>query len=201
MPDKPQAETPAPAPQPAENAGKKKGNMMLGGIIAAVMVVEGVGLYAGMKMFGAGPQSAESHEGAAPAVEQPAELIEVLVAKLKAPNRASGRTFIYDVEIAARVRVPEGKASGKGGGHGAGKGDGGLEEIKNEISKKFEERKNAIHDRLNWLIRSAEPQHLEEPGLVVMRRQIKAELDKILGDDKLIESILIPRWASMRSDM
>ena len=159
---------------------------MLGGVLAGVMLVEGAAVYLGLKVFGAGPAPAVSQEGLKNSVQQPAEPLEIPVAKAKVPNRVSGRTYVYDIEIAAKFRVPEGKNP---------------EEFKKEIVKKLEERDNTVRDRLNWLIRSAEPIHLEEAGLVVMRRQIKSELDKILGDDKLIDSILIPRWQSMRGDM
>jgi flagellar basal body-associated protein FliL len=186
MAEKPQAAPPAPKSEP-EAAPKKKGTLMVGGILAGVMLVEGAGLYVGMKMFGAGPQTAGSHEGLVENTQrQPAEPLEVPVAKIKVPNRMSGRTFMYDIEIAVRIKVPDGKNP---------------EEFRKEVAKRLEERDNAIRDRLNCLIRSTEPQHLEEAGLVVMRRQIKSELDKVLGDDKVIESVLIPKWQSMRMEM
>jgi len=42
------------------------------------------------------------------------------------------------------------------------------------------------------VIRSADPKFLQEPGLETIRRQIKFELDKVLGDDKIIVDLLIP---------
>jgi len=186
--DKAAANAPAPKGEPELAAPKKKRSpLVMGGVLAGVMLIEGVGLYVGMKMFGAGPQQAASHEGLSENHQpQPAEPMEVPVAKMKVPNRLSGKSFLYDFEVAVKIRVPDGKNP---------------EEFKKEITKKLEERENTIRDRLNCLVRGAEPQHLEEPGLVVMRRQIKAELDRVLGDDKVVESVLIPRWQSMRMDM
>ncbi len=189
MADKPKAETPEPQSGggPEAPPKKRKSSLMMGGVLVGVMLLEGVGLYAVMKLFGASPAPAVSHEGLSPnAPPQPAEPVEVVVAKIKVPNRVSGKTFLYDIEVAVRIKVPDGKDA---------------EEFKTEITKKFQERDNAVRDRLNCLIRSSEPQNLEEPGLVVMRRQIKAELEKVLGEEKLIESVLIPRWTAMRVDM
>ena len=92
----------------------------------------------------------------------------------------------YDIEVAATIIVPEGKLS---------------EEHREEFAEKLAAHENAVRDRLSCLIRSANPQHLNEPGLEVIRRQIMAELGKVLGGEKLFERILLPRWTVIRADM
>lgn len=169
----------------AAGKSKSKKNIMLGGILAGVMILEGAGLYVAMNFMGSGPDQAGAAEGLVDSAEQ-GNKPEVTIARLKVPNRTTGTTFIYDVEVAATLVVPEGKI---------------LEEYKDEFETKLAGHENAIKDRLSFLIRSSLPQHLDEPGLVMIRRQIKAELGKIMGDEKLFETILLPRWTPMRADM
>ncbi len=176
------------APQEAsEGAGKSKKSMVLGGVIVGVMLLEGAGLYLGMKLFGAGPSDAPASEGLVNPDQSPdAAGVEVAVVKIRVPNRTTGKTYLYDIEVAATLNVPPGRPP---------------EEFKKEVAKKLEERENAIRDRLSFLVRNAQLQHLDEPGLVMMRRQIKAELGKVLGDEKLFGQILLPRWTPLRADM
>ena len=49
-----------------------------------------------------------------------------------------------------------------------------------------------INDRVNFIIRAAEPQHLKEPGLDTIKRKLKAELDRVLGEENLIKEVLVP---------
>ncbi|MBN1345957.1 MAG: hypothetical protein JXQ73_24920 [Phycisphaerae bacterium] len=167
--------------------GGGKRNMVLGGILAGVMLLEGVGLYVGMKMFGAGPEQATAEEGLVDKAQKKiSERPEVPIAKLKVPNRKTGKNYLYDIEVAATIIVPEGKTT---------------DEFKAEITEQLKARENSIEDRLSFLIRSANPQELDEPGLVTMRRQIKAELGKIFNDEKLFDEVLLPRWTPLRADM
>ncbi len=168
-------------------AGKGKRSMLIGGILAGVMLAEGVGLYAVMKVFGAGPQQAPAAEGMF-ALEEGKDSAkpEIPIVTIKVPNRTTGKTYLYDVEVAATLNVPNGKAP---------------EEFRKTVMEQLDERENAVRDRIGFLIRSAEPQHLNEPGLVMMRRQIKAELGKVMGNETLFDEILLPRWTPLRADM
>lgn len=179
----------APAEQSNANAsaGGRNRRVMIGGVLAGVMLLEGVGLYLAMKMFGAGPEEASADEGLVDQGGQPkCERLEIIIAKLKVPNGRAGRTYLYDVQVAATVTVPDGKLP---------------EDYKGEVEEMIAARENAIQDRLSVLIRRSEPQALDEPGLVMIRRQIQAELGKVFGDEKLFSTILLPRWTPLRADM
>lgn len=175
------------APVEVVDGGGKSKNAMLGGILAGVMLLEGVGLYVGMKFLGAGPEQAAAGDGLVEDGKGINEnVLEVPIAKLKVPNRKTGKMYLYDVEVAATVAIPEDKPA---------------EQFKTEILDKIKSRDNAIRDRLGFLIRSSDPQQLDEPGLVTVRRQIKTELGKIFGDEKLFQEVLLPRWTPLRADM
>jgi flagellar basal body-associated protein FliL len=50
------------------------------------------------------------------------------------------------------------------------------------------------------VIRSSEPQDLQEDGLETLRRQIRHELSQVVGDEKMIEEILIPKCTPFKVD-
>jgi flagellar basal body-associated protein FliL len=56
----------------------------------------------------------------------------------------------------------------------------------------IENRKNTVDDVISRVIRSADERHLAEPGLETLKRQIRFELGRLIGDDKIIEHVLIP---------
>jgi len=174
--DKPDAQQQADAE--VKGTGKKKG-LVVGGIVAAIMLVEAGAIVVAMKLVGgAGPQVALA--GGLELSEQPAqdEDVEVTIAELKAPNERAGQVFVFDVKVCALVPQKE---------------QARFEQI-------LERKKQTIADRLNQVIRSAEPQELSEEGLQTIRRQIRYVLAKIVGDEELIKEILIPRFMKFRAD-
>jgi flagellar basal body-associated protein FliL len=62
-------------------------------------------------------------------------------------------------------------------------------------------RKATIRDRLDTLLRNADPKYLNEPGLETLRRQIKFELDKVFKDEKLVDEILITKFLKSRANL
>ena len=153
-------------------------------VIGALMLAEGGLIFGAMKFFGGAPgpasastapadQATSSQKGAAP------QIAEVLIAELDAYNNLSGRLYLYHLQVSAQVKP----------------------EAKTKIEKIIEQRGDTICDRINTVIRGADPKHLNEPGLETMRRQIKFELDKILGDDSLVLELLIPKLLQSRANL
>jgi flagellar basal body-associated protein FliL len=173
--------------------GKKKQTLMMLGVLLAVMAVEGGGIYFAVKFFGGGPKAAVAEGLADPAKsvgghggeggegEKAGEFTqdaELPVAKLKAPNMKSGRLFLYDIEVYAKTKKDKADT----------------------LKKMLEGFKATIEDRLSRVVRSAEPQDLQEDGLETIRRQVKHELGQIVGDEKMIEEILIPKCTPFKVD-
>ena len=186
----------------------KKGGVMgllskLPVLIGGVMTVEAVVLFVALKGFG-GPAAAEAHgpEGHAevayqlddhgepvlddhgnpiplePHPEGP-ELVEVPVDSFRAQNQLDGRTYLYDVDIS--VQVPS--------------------EFADEVKAKLEGSTGLVRDRMTRIIRSIDPQKLNgtaEPGLETLRRQVRYQLDLIVGEG-LIEEVLVPRCIPYRT--
>ena len=163
-------------------------------LLTGVMLVEAVVLFAGIKFLGGGP-SAASAEAAmvgqpgpngkplpgAPVMPDKRKTVEVAVVDLRATNKVSGRTILFDVSIFVVTS-----------------GDN-AEKVKAMIG----ERGALIKDRVATIIRQSDPEKLgggSEPGLETLRRQVKYQLDEIVGEG-LVEEVLVPRCIPFRADL
>ncbi len=194
-----------------ETEGKKAGGIgaMLGKLpvmLGGIMILEAVVLFAGFKYLGGGaPRSAAGAELVAP--EEHADehgeaasdehgdghgekstkpsgpkkgTIEVPLLDIKAPNKLSGRTFLYDVSMFVSTKA-ENEAA---------------------VTETIKKREALIKDRVRTIIAQSDPEKLgggSEPGLETLRRQVKHQLDEIVGE-KLIEEVLVPRCIPYRTD-
>ncbi|HVT88378.1 MAG TPA: hypothetical protein VHD56_05965 [Tepidisphaeraceae bacterium] len=198
----------AAAPAKSKAGFLAKTPVLLGG----VMILEAAVLLAGFKMLGGskpqaavgaslateeeGAAAAPEHEAApapehgAPAAEHGAaatstkidkkKSVEVPVIDFRAPNQKTGRKFLYDVTIFA---VTKG-------------------EYKERVEGVLKERDALIKDRVRTIIAQSDPEKLgggEEPGLETLRRQVKYQLDDIVGEG-MIDEVLVPRCIPIRMD-
>ena len=167
--------------------------VMLGG----VMILEAAVLFAGFKFLGGGPQpvgagvitdpAADPHNakdgkghGDGKSAGAKAKTVELLVLEFKAQNKQSGRTFLYDVAIYIVTRS----------------------EFETQVKDTIKAREALIKDRVRTIIAQNDPEKLgggSEPGLETLRRQVKHQLDEIVGEG-LIEEVLVPRCIPFRTD-
>jgi len=159
-------------------------------LLGGAMLVEAVVLIVGFKVVAGGPKTANgadltdysknsSTTGAANA-PGPNQLVEIDVVDMKAINKQSGRTFLYDISVYITAK-PENQ------GH-----------LKDLITA----NSALIEDRIRTIIAESDPDKLGgglEPGLETLRRQIKYQLDQILGEG-MVDEVLIPRCIPYRTD-
>jgi flagellar basal body-associated protein FliL len=164
----------------AENPTRKKLIPIV--IVAGLMIVEAVGIFVAMKTLGTDPQPAEAAtgEGIGPG-ETPADAmdVELVICELDAYNKQTGRLLMIHLEVVVVVSPDE----------------------QERFEKLIELRQNTIDDRVTTIIRSADPKYLNEPQLETIRRQIKFELDKIVGSEDLIHEVLIPKLLQSASNL
>ncbi len=189
---------------PASGKGSKK-MMIIGGIIAGVLLLEGVVVFVAVKALNKGPAEAvgiempekDSHKLEAENHDQ--KTGEVIIAnQFECPHTNTGRLYVIRMTVYATVPLSllgggdeghEKKGGGeKEGGHGKegeGKGSGG-------IAKEIEKNIATIKDRMRTVIASADASTLclarsEKPdyGLSTLRRQFKTILDEVLGKGKV----------------
>jgi hypothetical protein len=203
------AAAPAAAAAAAPAGEKKEGKAAGGGLLTkmpvllgGVMIIEAAVLFAGFKFIGGGaPQHAEGAElaegdhgaggeeghgeghgegegGGAPL--DPKSTIEINVLDFKALNKLGGRAFLYDVSIFARTRA----------------------EHQQRVTDTIKANEALIKDRIRTIIAQSDPEKLgggSEPGLETLRRQVKYQLDEIVGEG-LIDEVLVPKCIPFRTD-
>jgi flagellar basal body-associated protein FliL len=156
-------------------------------LLTGVMIIEAIVLVAGFKILGGGPRRATAAELVAEA-EKAGEkgaadrkkTVEVQVVEFKAPNNANGRTFLYDVSIYVITKA----------------------EFEQRVKDTFKDKGALIQDRIRTIIAESDPEKLgggSEPGLETLRRQVKYQLDEIVGDG-VIDEVLVPRCIPFRTD-
>ena len=109
---------------------------------------------------------------------QPVDL--PVVSEFRSPNKVSGRTYLYDVSIYVSVKPAD------------------ADKVKQMIA----DRGPLIQDRIRTIIAQSDPDKLgggSEPGLETLRRQVKFQLDDVLGPG-LIQEVLIPQCIPFRTD-
>lgn len=202
--------------EPAGDGKEKKGGGIVGlltklpVLLGGVMVVEAVILFGAFKMMGSKPADAEGAalhaagehgdddgdeaagghgeaaasgghgETAGPPPKIPKRKYSMAVLEFRAPNKVSGKMYLYDVAIEAQV----------------------LGKNFDIVQKKVEERKALISDRVRTIIAQSDPEKLNgqvEPGLETLKRQVKYQLDEIVGEG-VVEEVLIPRCIPFRAD-
>lgn len=168
-------------------------------LLGGVMVVEAAVLFGLFKVLGGSPKPAAAETelatgeaghgeagghgggGHGGATSRPSgALAELEVTAFRAPNMQGGRRLIYDVAIFAAVK----------------------EANKEKVEATLKARKATVEDRVRTIIAQSEPDKLGggvEPGLETLRRQVKFQLEEIVGEG-LIEEILIPRCIPFRGD-
>lgn len=168
-------------------------------VICGLMLLEGAGIYLIVSMMSDSPQEAaalavhdaepgklpEKHEeqgeehGEGHGEKKGSALTEIFIAECKPTNNVSGRLYYYSIKVTALVKAPE-------------------DEHKLEELKKFVENNKArLEERVNVVVRSADPRYLNEPGFEMLKRQLKEEFGRLLGDDLLIQDVLIPELIRM----
>jgi len=164
-------------------------------LMGGVMLLEAVVLFAGFKFLGAGAPAADaahianlddghgnsSHggDGKAPPLDK-RKTVEVNVLDFKAPNKQSGRTFLYDVSIYLVTKSEHAES----------------------VKQTIKDREALIKDRVRTIIAQSDPEKLgggSEPGLETLRRQVKYQLDEIIGEE-MISEVLVPRCIPFRTD-
>ena len=92
----------------------------------------------------------------------------------------NGRSFLYEVSISVITKG----------------------EFREKVEERIKDHKALIQDRLRTIIAQSDPEKLgggSEPGLETLRRQVKYQLDEIIGEG-MIDEVLVPRCIPVRTD-
>ncbi len=152
---------------------------MTAAIVSGVMVAEGGAVFMATRWLAPGPDpAAAAMNGSGEEAPSEAQDVEIVIADFMAPNAKKGRVIVYEMKVAARVA----------------RGD--LE----RLGVLLEAQRLTINDRLNNVVRAADPQILIEDGLETLKRQMRFEVNRVLNEEDLIRAILIPKMMPHRAD-
>jgi flagellar basal body-associated protein FliL len=153
-------------------SGRKK-TLVIGGVMLAVMLLEGALVFVLVRQFSGGPQDAVAAAGGVDTEDGTAlpEEVEVPIVDFRAQNEKSQRMVIYDLSVTGCVRSDKQEA----------------------FAKLVETKEKTIRDRFSAIIRAADPQVFIEPDLGTLKQQFRKALDEIgKGEDYGIVEVLIP---------
>jgi len=169
-------------PDPSEETPKKKRSLKIILILVAVLVIEG-GIIGAVFMVAGKPADVKAEQAAQDEAAEAEQPVEELVVEDKFPNTKRGRTFIYDTEVYIVIRRK----------HQA------------EIRRQLDGMVAQIGADIRTIVSRAEPNHLLEPTLATIKRQIKAALDKRLGRDEdgnsRVDQVVITKFTQFRADL
>jgi flagellar basal body-associated protein FliL len=159
-------------------------------LLGGVMLIEAVVLFGGFKFLGSGAKTAngadlvsdltKKDDGDKNGPADAGKTVEVELLDGKFPNKQNGRTFLYDVHFRLSVKT----------------------EAADKVKKIITDRSALIEDRIRTIIAQSDPEKLNggaEPGLETLKRQVKYQLDEIVGDG-LIDEVLVPQCIGFRTD-
>jgi flagellar basal body-associated protein FliL len=197
--DKKKSDAPEKGPEKAAEAKAKGGGLMSKTpvLMGGAMILEAAVLFAGFKFLGSGPKNAAAgvdvpavenveggHGGAAAGHAEAADKkkpVEINVVDFKAPNKLTGKTYLFDVSIFVVAKGDHAEA----------------------VKATLKNREALIRDRMRTIIAQSDPGKLSgegEPGLETLRRQVKWQLDEILGEG-MIDEVLVPKCTPFRADL
>ncbi|MBX3362091.1 MAG: hypothetical protein KF912_05640 [Phycisphaeraceae bacterium] len=170
----------AETPKSEEKAAKKKG-LPLPIVVGALMAVEGIAVFAAVKMMSAPAKSEASEiDGGHAAAE--AALVELRLVEDRFQNMQTGRVWLWDVEIFLKVKAKH----------------------EDHVAFVLQARSAEIKEGVSMLFRRASHAQLKEPGLETMNRQLTAYMAEVMGTDPngdpYIARVLIPRCKGMQID-
>ena len=183
-------------PEAATSKPKGRGLSIL--MVAILMSAEGAGVFFATKMFAGGEPSsaaaaeaeggvpphgdghgAKSEHGGVSPIGALGAQAEVELTECRPSNKMTGKLITLKIRVSALVASADAERA----------------------RTLVEANKARINDRVNIVVRSAEPQDLNEPGLETIKRRIKHELAKVLDDERLLQEVLIPEMLQSGSGL
>ena len=148
-------------------------------IVTLLMIGEGVGIFVLAKAMTPGPTSVFAGEGGEDrASDREAQLadeadpVEIELADCRPNNKMSGKLISFQIRISILVPASD----------------------QQRAEQLVDAKRARLLDRTNFVIRSAQLIHLNEPGLETIKRRLKHEYDRVFNDRELVREVLIPEW-------
>ncbi len=205
MPEAPTTSAGAPAAEAP--VAKSKSKVKIAGIVGGIVVLQCLLAYVYLPGGGDAAKAEAKKDAAAPhtaeaeAADGKAEAREVDLGKfsLTAFDPSSTTTMLIDFHLYGTVAIDRNEKEEKGahgeghGGHGGKAGEGG-EEDNSTFGKMFKRNRYRFRDQVIVIIRNAPMSDLQDPGLGLIKRQILAKTNSLLGEP-LLKEVLFSDFA------
>ncbi|MFG0251556.1 MAG: hypothetical protein ACF8NJ_01630 [Phycisphaerales bacterium JB038] len=150
-------------------------------LVAALLLIEGAGIFAVMKFMG-GPSPVQGVEMNLEAEAELNRLVEVLVIQEKLPNQSTGRIWLYDTEIYISVKAKH----------------------QDEVQKLLTDRAAEVRTSVRGIWAKAHHEDFKEPQLQKLTTQAHDYLSKLVDggqtEEPRIAKVLIARCNGFRAD-
>ena len=161
-------------PTEAEQKPKRKLPLKTILIILGVLALEG-GTIVGFKMFSK-PSPAAGSDAIEGTIETPArEEVEINLAEdFSVDNHVGFKTndkLVITMDVSIKVK----------------------KDLAEKVQTIVDENTAEIKDSIRTLVAAAKPEHIKEPDLQVIKREMKIAVEKIIGAD-MVEAVLIAEW-------
>ncbi|MCK4872441.1 MAG: hypothetical protein KAS72_06925 [Phycisphaerales bacterium] len=160
---------------------KKKSPMKTIVLVAALLLVEAVGIFIVLQMWG-GPGPVQGGEQDLEREAENNRQVEMLVLQERMPNQSTGRIWLYDTEVYIILKSRH----------------------EDRATKEFERRGAEIKTGIAQIWRRAHHEDFREPNLEKLTSQVCEFLNGVLGLDEegrpRIEKVLIPKCNAFRAD-
>lgn len=171
----------APAAPESTEPAKKKPPIKTIAIVLVLLVVEAVVVFLVVGMVG-GPGKAKGEEIVHTEEDAVEQTTEVQLVADRFPNHNTGRVWLWDTEVQIKIHQRD------------------LESVEQTIA----ERSAEIRTGISQIVRTAHHNHLKEPNLETLTRQITAYLRGVFGQDgegrERVVAVLLPKCVGFPAD-
>jgi len=150
-------------------------------VVLGLLAAEGVAVVGVLTLWGR-PGEVQGSNVDPSQMDLGEQLHEVLIVHDKFPNHHTGRVWLWDTEVQIQVKQKH------------------LDHVKRAL----EERQAEIKTGVSRIIRNAHQNHLQEPNLQTLTRQLTQYLRDVLGTgpdaEERVQQVLIPRCVGFPAD-
>lgn len=175
-------EKPAASTEEASAPEKKKGPPIKTIVVVlGLLIVEAVAVVGVVSISGS-PSAVQGSDLDLTPQDELEMTTEVLIVQDKFPNNSTGRVWLWDMELQAQVKAKN----------------------REYVEKVLEERQAEIKTGVGRIIRNARQNHLQEPSLETLTRQLRQYLRGVFGQDpdgeERIQDVLLPKLVGFPVD-
>ena len=150
-------------------------------VVLGLLIAEGA-VVVGFVMFSGSPETVQGGELELTPIDELESVSELMIVRDKFPNHHTGRVWLWDIEVQVQVK----------------------QKHRERVEKVLQDRGAEIKTGISQIIRTAHQNHLQEPNLETLTRQLTQYLREVFGADAdgepRIQRVLLPNCVGFPAD-